>query len=464
MKSTTNTLPGTQFSPVFFSVRNVCGISVHLRAAAQERIALIDLEQLREEEATLLLSEEEQRYFQRFRYPKRRREWLGGRIAAKAALLNLYEPEEFRRQAQQLTILPDAHGRPAVSGAADSGLSLSISHSGSYAAALAGRGNSCGIDLQEISAKILPLASRFASSAELELLARQPGLGSQEARLTMLWAVKEAMKKSVLADQPVLFAGIEAMRIAAAGDRAWRFDCAVQGCLPQTAAVYDFAPYLLALTAQKEPLPIFPLTDRLICNMNYLLQGCFSPALRQHVQDVASPKSMAKIRRNQPCPCGSGSKHKHCCLPLQQAGVPPAPRRQRRLSLLGEIETIQQAAVRFQETFRELGVFVLFSMKNGDAWVLEVTDRDAVQVAAAGRPLPPPVSEGPELIEADWSHTFAFRERRLLLTAYQDGAEAELAGAPATRISAAVRRIMRQHPAELLGRVHLRTDEAGGAA
>ena len=27
---------------------------------------------------------------------------------------------------------------------------------------------------------------------------------------------------------------------------------------------------------------------------------------------------MAKIGRNAPCPCGSGKKHKKCCLPLQE--------------------------------------------------------------------------------------------------------------------------------------------------
>ena len=34
----------------------------------------------------------------------------------------------------------------------------------------------------------------------------------------------------------------------------------------------------------------------------------------------------AKIGRNQPCPCGSGKKYKHCCLATDQASVskPPA--------------------------------------------------------------------------------------------------------------------------------------------
>ncbi|MCW5199892.1 SEC-C domain-containing protein [Desulfobulbus sp. F1] len=55
---------------------------------------------------------------------------------------------------------------------------------------------------------------------------------------------------------------------------------------------------------------------------------------------------MIKISRNQPCPCRSGRKYKHCCLSLRQAGLPTAPVRQTQVSLLVEIEKIQQAAMR----------------------------------------------------------------------------------------------------------------------
>ncbi len=124
--------------------------------------------------------------------------------------------------------------------------------------------------------------------------------------------------------------------------------------------------------------------------------------------------------------------------------------------MLGEVAKIQQAAQGLQETCRVLGVFILFSTKDGDAWVLETTEQDAFQAAAAGQPLPPPVQEQQELIEVDWSHTFALRGRCLVLTSHADGAAAVLAAAPVQQISAAVRRISRQYPAELLRQVHLR--------
>ncbi len=165
---------------------------------------------------------------------------------------------------------------------------------------------------------------------------------------------------------------------------------------------------------------------------------------------------MSKISRNQTCPCRSGKKYKHCCLPLMQAGLPPAPVRQEKISLLGEVVKIQQAAQQRQEICRAMGVFIFFSTKDGDAWVLETTERDAFQAAAAGQPLPPPVQEELEIIEVDWSRAFAQHGRCLVLTNHADGVEDVLTAAPVQQISAAVRRISRQYPAELLRQVHLR--------
>ena len=172
---------------------------------------------------------------------------------------------------------------------------------------------------------------------------------------------------------------------------------------------------------------------------------------------------MSKIGRNQPCPCGSGKKYKHCCLVQEQSGRSPSPLEQMKISLMGEIEKIQRLAADKKERLRELGVFIFFSMENGDAWVLEVSDGDAVQVANEGQAMEPPVDENPETIEINYSHTFALQDRKLLLTDYADKAETELAGAPTQQISAAMRRIMKRYSPELLSQVHVRTDETADA-
>ncbi len=164
---------------------------------------------------------------------------------------------------------------------------------------------------------------------------------------------------------------------------------------------------------------------------------------------------MAKIGRNEPCPCGSGRKYKHCCMLTRPQAAPAAAPAGVRASLMNEIGKIRDAAIRRRESLLELGVFILFSNRKGDAWLLEVTDRDAVQLVRAGEPLAVPINEDPERIEIDWSHTFAIRDRRFFLTAYADNRETRLDQVPCKRIQASIRRIYRHYSPELLNRVHI---------
>ena len=170
---------------------------------------------------------------------------------------------------------------------------------------------------------------------------------------------------------------------------------------------------------------------------------------------------MGKIGRNHPCPCGSGKKYKHCCLPAQQAGAPISPANQMKVSLMAAIETVQGRAAAMKPTFHELGVFLFFSDQIGDAWMLEVTESDAVQIAQGGRPLSVPIDENPETIEINFSHTFALDNRQLTLTAYADKSETLLERAPAQQISAAVRRLHKRYPKEMLAKMHLPQNEEG---
>lgn len=169
---------------------------------------------------------------------------------------------------------------------------------------------------------------------------------------------------------------------------------------------------------------------------------------------------MGKIGRNHPCPCGSGKKYKHCCLPAQQAGSTVNPTNQMKISLMAAIEKIQKQAVEKKPAFHELGVFLFYSDADGDAWLLEITDSDAVQVAANGVPLEVPIDENPETIEINFSHTFALRERQLFLTAYADKAESRLTKAPAQQIHAAIRRLRKRFPPEMFAKMHVEQGES----
>lgn len=172
---------------------------------------------------------------------------------------------------------------------------------------------------------------------------------------------------------------------------------------------------------------------------------------------------MARIGRNDPCPCGSGRKYKRCCLRQQQANRTASPLGQLKLSLQAEIEKIQAAARDGKDIVLELGVFILWSSKGGDAWLLEITDSDAVQVAAAGQVLDVPIDENPETIAINWSHTFAIRDRGFYLTAYADKKESCLAEAPTQRIHAAIRRIRKRFSEEQLSRVHVSEEQSRAA-
>jgi len=165
---------------------------------------------------------------------------------------------------------------------------------------------------------------------------------------------------------------------------------------------------------------------------------------------------MVKIGRNEKCPCRSGKKYKHCCARLAQAPKPQAsPEEKMKLTLMNSVRDIQDQAIQRKKTNSELGVFFFYSTREGDAWVLEMTGCDCVQVARDGEALEPPIDEDPETIEVNWTHMFDFRNKQLELTAYSDKSVQLISDAPSQEISAAIRRIRKKFSKEQLSKVHL---------
>ncbi|ADH85752.1 SEC-C metal-binding domain-containing protein [Desulfurivibrio alkaliphilus] len=170
---------------------------------------------------------------------------------------------------------------------------------------------------------------------------------------------------------------------------------------------------------------------------------------------------MAKIGRNDPCPCGSGKKFKKCCLEKQRlAGRTPAAASQPP-SLTGEIKTLQEAAAGRQVLFKTLGVFVLFTTQPGDAWVLEVTEMDAVQVAREGEAIAVEIEETPETLEINWTHRFQLTDkgRKLELESYADQGTSTIPQCPTQQIRAAVKKIKSRLSPELLESIHLQQQQ-----
>lgn len=161
-----------------------------------------------------------------------------------------------------------------------------------------------------------------------------------------------------------------------------------------------------------------------------------------------------KIGRNEPCPCGSGLKYKKCChgkVEFQPAQEPE----QQKITLKDEIEKLQELAVKKEKSLKALGVFILMSTDEGDGWLLEITDMDAVLVADKGEKVEVDMEENPETIEINWTHRFAIRKKKFITTSYADETQKTWDNYPAHSIFAAIKRIRKKFPKELLNSIHL---------
>lgn len=165
---------------------------------------------------------------------------------------------------------------------------------------------------------------------------------------------------------------------------------------------------------------------------------------------------MAKIGRNEKCPCQSGKKFKHCCaLKDTRVGSQHTANQAMKITLMNAVKKIQEDAVSKKVLFRELGVFFLFSTAEGDAWLMEMTDCDCVQVAKGGEVMEAPIDENSETIEINWSHTYAINNRQIEITAYADQTVQLLDNSPGRQLNAAMRRIREKFSEEQLKKVHL---------
>lgn len=167
------------------------------------KLVLINLEELQRRlvagdlKPAEYLAPEELTTYNQFKYPKRQSEWLGGRLAAKQAVLRDQKQEETVAARHEWPICPDEYGRPAFKYPGNNQPGLSISHSHGLALAMTVNGRQCGLDLQKISMATTRVKEKFCSGEEEQLIAslNLPG-NSQANGLTMLWSAKEALRKA----------------------------------------------------------------------------------------------------------------------------------------------------------------------------------------------------------------------------------------------------------------------------
>ena len=133
-----------------------------------------------------------------------------------------------------------------------------------------------------------------------------------------------------------------------------------------------------------------------------------------------------------------------------------------KITLMSGVSAIQKDAVAKKQVCRELGVFFFFSTAKGDAWLLEMTECDCVQVASDGQCLEVPIDENQETIEINWSHTYELTQKQLYITAYSDKSVQLLTDAPGRELNGAMRRIRKKFSREELEKVHLPSPELSG--
>jgi 4'-phosphopantetheinyl transferase len=146
-----------------------------------------------------LLSPMEREKYTQMRFPKRRNEWLRGRIAAKH-LLRHSHPDFAGLLPQAITISNEPEGAPyyLLNGKEHISGCLSISHRDdlAFCALTLDPQTKIGVDLEYVEARIPGFAHDYFTQTEIE----QVNVSAPESRdllVTLIWSVKEAMLKAL---------------------------------------------------------------------------------------------------------------------------------------------------------------------------------------------------------------------------------------------------------------------------
>ena len=157
-------------------------------------VALLDATALADAEAAAahFLTAAEHAECAQLRQPPRRLEWLGARICLKTLLLRRRWVDDPR----DCEVVKDARGRPClvrlIAGGPDVRYACSLSHKDRFACAgiSSAPGARLGVDIEMVSPRLTRLAAAFAHDRDVVL-----GYRSSDARLAILWTLKEACSK-----------------------------------------------------------------------------------------------------------------------------------------------------------------------------------------------------------------------------------------------------------------------------
>ena len=168
------------------------------------------------------LSVEEWNRFRQMRFPKRRIEWLSGRLAAKKLIVTCV-PDMENVPFAQITIANSAAGAPYAR-TADKILpiQLSISHREGWAAAAVSlnTGISQGIDLEWVEDHPVSFYEDFFTADEVRALGEYAA--KQRAWVgSLMWSAKEAVLKALGQGLRMDTRAVEVLRIAESKGDGW---------------------------------------------------------------------------------------------------------------------------------------------------------------------------------------------------------------------------------------------------
>ena len=158
------------------------------------------------------LSSMEREWLSGIRHPRRRREWLGGRILAKYLLLSGASPSRVARivgagqlrsipasEYRALNVLRGPRGAPEFRRrGALAARALSLSHAGPWVVAALAADGAIGVDCERVEARHEAFVRRSFVEAERAWVARHaaPQGPSADWLHTLLWSFKEAAYKT----------------------------------------------------------------------------------------------------------------------------------------------------------------------------------------------------------------------------------------------------------------------------
>jgi phosphopantetheine--protein transferase-like protein len=149
------------------------------------------------------LSEWEFDYLNRLKVPKRKADFISGRLAGKEAVLNYYREHglEDIPEPGEINIRRTETGEPEILlGGIRSGLMVSITHSGNIALSLVcGRDEfrGVGIDAEKIEERDGSFIRIAFSDNEIKQLETGENGSFDKEKITLFWTLKEAVLKSI---------------------------------------------------------------------------------------------------------------------------------------------------------------------------------------------------------------------------------------------------------------------------